>query len=57
MSTYREIFEKRGKISKEIRILNSMRFEEKVDNDGINKKIKELKERYNYYNNLLKVMK
>ena len=57
MSTYREIFEKRGKISKEIDILNSMRYEEKTDQKEINQKIDKLKERYNYYNNLLKAMK
>lgn len=53
----KEILAKREKTRREIEILNSLRFEEKTDNDGINKKIKELKERYNYYNNLLKAMK
>ena len=53
----KEILAKREKTRHEIEILNSMRFEEKTDNNSINKKIKELKERYNYYNNLLKAIK
>lgn len=57
MSAYREIFEKRGKINKEITVLNKTRYEEKTDQKEINRKIDKLKERYNYYNNLLKVMK
>ena len=51
----KEILAKRNKIYKEINMLNKARAEN--DYNGINEKIDNLKKMYNYYNQLLKVIK
>lgn len=51
---YKQIWEKRKKLNREIEILNNSKYENNIEE--INERIKKLKKQYDYYNKLLKAM-